>query len=82
MKKGIIKIHKDLYIEQYKTSIIHVFARVIPLEIRYDLFTDRFILFCESDHFDSVKEGEVIPEYTAVFIVKEGVPVFQNFVKL
>lgn len=82
MKKGIIKVPKSIYIEEYKKCMIDIFVRVVPLEIKYDLFTDRFIIHGESDHFDSVNEGQVIPEYTAEFIVKEGVPEFQKFVKL
>lgn len=82
MKKGIIRVPKSIYIEDYKKCMIDVFVRVVPLEIKYDIFTDIFIIHGESDHFDSVKEGQVIPEYTAIFTVKEGVVEFQNFVKL
>lgn len=81
MKRGIIKIHNDLYISKW--SEIYVFMkdfRLEHLEFRH-WENDVWYLHGISDSFDNVNVGCVIPFYTVEFNTEEGKDITFRFIK-
>jgi len=82
MNKGVIRISKQLYNENYDIVCL-IFKDFKPLHIENEHWNiGDYVIYGESYLFDVVKEGEVIPNYTVIFQKIEDDSYIYNFVKL
>lgn len=80
---GKIRISKHLYINNYHSCIRLLFEHFIPLEMKYDAFTNEFILLGESVHFDNIEKSDFIPEYGVQFVTNDDNSIsLDKFIKL
>ena len=67
MKKGFIKITDFLYKKEYAV-ISQIFTDFRPTHIEFRHWeNDVWYIYGESECFDEVIEGEVIPQYEVIF---------------
>lgn len=70
-RKGIIPISRELFNENPE-ALLKVFENVLIIKADNDFFKNIITYYAYSNNFDSLKEGEVAPEYFPVITEDEG----------
>lgn len=82
MNKGIIRITHQLYHNNYDV-ISAIFRDFKPLHIECEYWNiGDFKFYGESDSFDEIKEGDVIPEYLIEITTHDDGIYSYKFIKL
>src|SRR5690349_20653771 len=78
---GKLTIHNDMYTGQPHVIAL-LFAQCLPVKLEFEYFNQCWNIVALSDRFDKVQEGQVMPEYSAVFKTEEdGSVSFVEFTK-
>lgn len=81
MRKGLLKCSNKLITEEWKS--LYIFFkdfRPIHIELRY-WENDIWYFYGISEFFDEIKEGESVPQYTAIFTKQDDGSLTYKFEK-
>lgn len=63
---GKFQLNQSLFETEDKTAFFQLFSEMIPLKIEKDMLGDNRIYTCYSEKFESLKDGDEIPEYEVI----------------
>jgi hypothetical protein len=82
MKKGVIKITDSLYRGNYQIASL-IFKDFRPTHIEFRQWENNvWYLYGESENFDEIKEGEIVPEYKALITTQPDGNYLCSFTKI
>jgi hypothetical protein len=70
-RKGKFVIERDLIIDNYK-RVMSILSTVLVVRAENDFMTNSITYWAYSEHFETISEGTVLPEYEAIVTKHES----------